>query len=541
LLKSALFPYNSNMWVLTAAEMHACDERTVAQFGMSWRELMEKAGSAVARFVLREFADVAHITVLCGKGNNGGDGLVAARKLDASGKKVSLILLAPPEQLKGDARGVYDVLPHALQESARLLAVEEDLERPAFSDCFAKTDLFIDAVFGTGFHPPLHGVAAALRDKIETLSVSVVSVDLPSGWDADSTEMHAEGSFRSDAVITFTAPKLAHVFGALTRGPVVVAEIGSPSEAIVSQTGLNWAGSSKQIVESPRALNANKGCFGHVLVVGGSSGKAGALSMASLAALRAGAGLVTSAIPRGISGVVAGFAPELMTVPLEETSDGDISRQNLEAHQREKILHGMTALAIGPGIGRETEAAEFVRELVGQSKIPLVLDADGLNAFENYTQMLSGKKSPLVLTPHPGEMARLLGCTIADVESDRIAIAREFATNHKLILVLKGWRTLIAHPDGSVAVNTSGNPALAKAGSGDVLTGIIAALIAQFPDRVGEAVECAVWLHGLAADCFVRTHDEHTMLATDILAHLSEAMRRPVEHDGFTWLQQGWR
>lgn len=529
------------MRVLTAAEMRACDERTVAQFGMSWRELMENAGSAVARFVLREFADAAHITVLCGKGNNGGDGLVAARNLDANGKQVSLILLATPEQLQGEARGAYDALPHALQKSARLLAVEEDLERPAFADCFAQTDLFIDAVFGTGFHPPLRGVAAALRDKIQNLAVHVVSVDLPSGWDADSTEMRAEGPFRSDAVITFTAPKLAHLFGALTRGPVVVAEIGSPSEAIASLAALNWAGSSKQIVEAPRALNANKGRFGHVLVVGGSVGKAGAPSMTSLAALRAGAGLVTAAIPHGISGVVAGFAPEIMTIPLEETSDGGISRQNLEASQRKKIMHGMTVLAIGPGIGREQEAAEFVREMVRQSDIPTVLDADGLNAFEGEAQLLDGKKEPLVLTPHPGEMARLLGCTIADVERDRIATAREFATNHKLTLVLKGWRTLIAHPDGSVAVNTSGNPSLAKAGSGDVLTGIIAALIAQFPDRVGEAVECAVWLHGLGADCFVRTHDERTMLATDILAHLSEAMRTVVDRDGFTWLQEGRR
>lgn len=528
------------MKVLTAAEMRACDERTVEQFGGTWQGLMENAGSAVARFVQQEFPGARRITVLCGKGNNGGDGLVAARHLQTAGRTVEVILLCPSEQLKGEAHAAYDALPQKLQKSTRLLAVEEDLEKPAFRECFAATDLFIDAIFGTGFHPPLRGVASTLREKIADVAAPVVSVDVPSGWDADSTSMHAE-AFRSDAVITFTAPKLAHVFGALTRGPIAVAQIGSSEGAVISTQNLTWCGTSKRIIEAPRALDANKGRFGHVLVIGGSTGKAGAPAMASLAALRAGAGLVTAAVPRGIAGVVAGFAAEMMTIPLEESSGGSVARKNLDTPQRDDMLRGMTVLAIGPGIGRESEAAEFVREMVRNSKVPTVLDADGLNAFEGRADELSNPKFPLVLTPHPGEMARLLGCTVADVERDRLTTARDFATQHKLTLVLKGWRTLIAHPDGRVGVNTSGNPALAKAGSGDVLTGIIAALITQFPDRIAEAVECAVWLHGAAADCFVRDHDEHTMLATDILVYFSEAMRAPVEHDGFTWLQAGRR
>lgn len=528
------------MRVLTAAEMRACDERTVEQFGGTWQGLMENAGSAVARFVLWEFPEATRIAILCGKGNNGGDGLVAARHLQAAGRNVEVILLCPPEQLKGEARAAYDALPQKLQKSTRLLAVEEDLEKPVFRDCFAGTDLFLDAIFGTGFHPPLRGVAAALRAKIAELSASVVSIDLPSGWDSDSKEMHAE-TFRSDAVITFTAPKPAHVFGALTRGPIAVAQIGSPEEAIASSAQLYWSGMSKRLIEQRRALDANKGRFGHVLVVGGSVGKPGAPAMASIAALRAGAGLVTTAVPKGIAGVVAGFAQEMMTIPLDESTGGSIARANLEPKRREEMLRGMTVLAIGPGIGREPETAELVREMVRLSGIPTVLDADGLNAFEGRASELNGEACPLVLTPHPGEMARLLGCSIADVERDRVSTAREFATQHKLTLVLKGWRTLIAHPDGRVGVNTSGNPAMAKAGSGDVLTGIVAALIAQFPDRIAEAVECAVWLHGEAADRFVCTHDEHTMLATDILAHLSEAMRAPLERDGFAWLQAGRR
>lgn len=540
------------MQVLTAAEMRACDQRTVEQFGVSWPALMENAGSAVAAFVLLQFPQVARVTVLCGKGNNGGDGLVAARHLEAGGRQVRIILLSPLEQLSDGARAVFEKLPQALKKSSMMLATEEDLRRAPFDDCFRETELFLDAIFGTGFHPPMRGVAAALQKRIAEHAAPVVSVDLPSGWDADATEMHAPGAFRSDAVITFTAPKLAHVFGALTtRGPVVVAQIGSPEAAIITDgnrttrdgisCSIRWTGASKKIIEAPRALDANKGRFGHVLVVGGSPGKAGAPSMSSLAAMRAGAGLVTAAVPRSIAAIVAGFAPEMMTLLLEESSGGDISKNYLDSARMEKMLHGIDVLAVGPGIGREPGTAEFIRDLIRKTNLPTVLDADGLNAFDGRAQELDGQNRTLVLTPHPGEMARLLGLTVADVERDRVTIARNFATQHHVTLVLKGWRTLVAHPDGSIAVNTSGNPAMAKGGSGDVLTGIVAALIAQFPQRIRDAVECAVWLHGAAADFFIRKHDEHTMLATDMLHHLSQAILSPVDHDGFTWLQEGRR
>lgn len=529
------------MDVLTAAEMRQCDERTVERVGISWQQLMEAAGSRVAEFVAQQFPAAQHILVLCGKGNNGGDGLVAARHLEAGGKQVRLLLLSPFEQLSDDARGMFEKLPQSLKKSSMLLATEEDLHRAPFEDCFQETELFLDAILGTGFHPPLRGVAAALNSKLADHPAPVVSVDLPTGWDADSTAMSAPDAFRSDAVITFTAPKLAHVFGALTRGPVAVAQIGSPTELAVSSAGLHWTGTSKTIIEQPRALDSNKGRFGHVLVIGGSPGKGGAAAMASLAAMRAGAGLTTAAVPRSIASIVAGFAPELMTLLLDDSSSGGISLNNLDPTKMEKMLRGITTLAIGPGLGREPETAEFVRELVLHSDLPTVLDADGLNAFEDRTNLLDGSKRPLVLTPHPGEMARLLGCTIADVERNRLATARTFATQHHVTLVLKGWRTLVAHPDGSIAVNTSGNPAMAKGGSGDILTGLVAALVAQFPKHIQQAVECAVWLHGAAADLFVRDQDEHSMLATEMLQHLSQAIRTPVDRDNFIWLQEGQR
>ena len=364
--------YNGNMNVLTASEMRACDRRTVEQFGATWLGLMENAGAAVASFVIREFPQAQRITVLCGKGNNGGDGFVAARYLDVGGRQVRLVLLAAPDQLVSEPRATYEKLPQALRDSSMIAAAEQDLSSGAFDSCLRETELFIDAVFGTGFHPPLRGVAAALRRKLVDRHAPVVSVDLPSGWDADSTDMHAE-AFPSDGVITLTAPKFAHVFGALTRGAVAVAQIGSPEQAVVSQANLTWAGVSKKILEQPRALDSNKGRFGHVLVVGGSGGKAGAPSMSSLGAMRAGAGLVTAAIPRSIAGIVAGFAPEMMTILLEESSAGSISWKNLDPERLKAMLHGMSVLAVGPGVGREPETAEFIRELVRQSKLPTVL------------------------------------------------------------------------------------------------------------------------------------------------------------------------
>lgn len=529
------------MQVLTAAEMRACDERTVEQYGATWASLMENAGAAVAKFVRLQFPGISRITVLCGKGNNGGDGLIAARHLYAGNKQVRVVLLASAEQLQAEVHAAYQQLPYTLRQSAVQVLTEENAASSELQECFANTGLFLDAILGTGFHPPLHGVAVVLRNRIAELSAPVISVDLPSGWDSDSKQMHVADAFRSDAVVTFTAPKLAHVFGGLTRGPVAVAPIGSPKDAVLSAAGLRWTGAAKKIIEQPRALDANKGRFGHVLVVGGSPGKAGAASMASLGAMRSGAGLVTAAIPKRVAAIVAGFVPEMMTVLLEESSEGGISLANLSGERREDLLRGITVLAIGPGIGREAKTSEFVRDLVGKTELPTVLDADGLNAFEGRAELLDGRKRPLVLTPHPGEMARLLGTSIAEVERDRLSTARNFAAEHQVTLVLKGWRTLVAHPDGSVAVNTSGNPAMAKGGSGDLLTGIVAALLAQFPENVAEAVECAVWLHGAAADLFVRTQDEHTMLATDMLQHLSQAIQMPVEREGFTWIQEGRR
>jgi NAD(P)H-hydrate epimerase len=282
--------------------------------------------------------------------------------------------------------------------------------------------------------------------------------------------------------------------------------------------------------------------YGHVLVAGGSYGKSGAPAMASLAALRTGAGLVTAAVPESIVSDVGRVAAELMVVALQEGTGSreqgteGVSLGQLEDDALAKLLKGIDVVAVGPGLGREGTTPEFVRGLVAECRVPMVVDADALNAFAGRASELNGEGRVMVLTPHPGEMARLAGMTIKEVEADRLGLARRFAMEHKLTLVLKGWRTLVAHPDGRVAVNTSGNPAMAKGGSGDILTGIVAAMLAQFPDDVARAVEAAVYLHGLAGDFAARAMDEHTVLATDTVMHLSDAFRYRVGDAGMTWV-----
>jgi NAD(P)H-hydrate epimerase len=313
----------------------------------------------------------------------------------------------------------------------------------------------------------------------------------------------------------------------LTAGPTTISSIGSPDEAIVSSLQLNLITASElATLIGPRSPVANKGSFGHVLVLGGSTGKAGAAAMAGMAALRAGAGLSTVATAKSVLATVAGFHPELMSEPLDETDAGSISIRALQQGRMDSLADRKTVLAVGPGIARHPETAEFVRGVVGKYKLPIVLDADGLNAFEGRAAELKKSAATLVITPHPGEMARLTSSTVPAIQHDRLNVARSFARDHRLIVVLKGHRTLIAQPDGTVWVNTTGNPGMATGGTGDILTGMAAGLIAQHPDRIADAVIAAVHLHGLAGDVARESMGEHSMVATDLLTALPEAFRR---------------
>jgi len=542
------------MHVLSAAEMQACDRATTERFGIPSIQLMRAASSAVAALARQQFPQARRVTVLCGKGNNGGDGMMAARLLADAGLEVTTLLFGAPEQLAGDAAIAWSELNSPTRgqihvvTNARTLAEHNDA---------LNTDLIVDAVLGTGFKPPLKGLALNALEWIQRGRAPnlapILALDLPSGWPADETGATFAGPvFPADAVVTFTAPKPAHVFGQLTSRwdqPVVVAPIGSPAAAIVSALNLDWAGSSLALAQAPREATANKGNFGHVLVVGGafgsSGGKAGAPAMTALAAMCAGAGLVTAAVPAPALPVVASFAPELMTWPLAATRAGQIAAKNLERRQVRALIAGKTVLAIGPGLGQGAETARFVAGLLGATKMSAVVDADALNILAAKPALIKklAKGRMLVLTPHPGEMARLAEMTVAEVQANRLGTARNFAQRMGVTLVLKGARTIIAHPDGRVAVNTSGNPGMAKGGSGDLLTGLIAGLLAQFPHDPAQAVEAAVYLHGLAADLAVREGDEHTLLPTDSLAQLARAFQSRA-HDfdadgknGYVWLQ----
>lgn len=307
-----------------------------------------------------------------------------------------------------------------------------------------------------------------------------------------------------------------------------MADIGSPPEAVVSSLKLNViTASDVASLVAPRPTESNKGSYGHALVVGGSLGKAGAAAMAGMAVLRAGAGLSTVATAKSVLGAVAGFHPELMTEPLAETDAGTISAGALD--RITELARGKTVVAIGPGISREPQTSALVRSLIAKLQVPNVLDADGLNAFEGRTEELNGHGRTLVITPHPGEMARLAGLTITDVQKDRLAVARKFAREHEVIVALKGHRTLVVHPDGDAWVNTTGNPGMATGGTGDILTGMVAGMIAQHPKDAFQAVLVAVHLHGLAGDVAREKLGEHSLVATDLLRGLPQAFRRTRE------------
>ncbi len=507
------------MKIVSAEEMREIDRATTQRFGIPSLELMEHAGAAVADFVLSHYGSARTITVLCGKGNNGGDGFVAARILHQAGREVSVVLLAEPGEVRGDAAEMLHRLPIAPQ----LVRTSAELQGDAVQRLL-RADLVLDAVLGTGFKAPATGLYEELIAAVNAGSGLVVAVDIPSGAEADATS-ELSGPMRADAIVTFTAPRPVHLFGSLTSGHTIVAAIGSPAEAVVSLLRLSvTTPQDMSPFLAPRAREANKGSYGHVLVIGGAVGKAGAAAMAGFAALRAGAGLATVATPKSVQPTVAGFHPELMTEPLEETEIGTLSLRGLEYGGIERIIEAKTVLAVGPGISRHPETTQLVRTLLARTKTPMVLDADGLNAFAEDPEKLTGEGRLLVITPHPGEMARLLNCTIAEVQSDRLRVARAFAAKHHCIVVLKGHRTLIVSSEGEAWVNPTGNAGMATGGTGDVLTGMIAGCMAQFRDRTFDATVLAVYLHGLAGDIACNRVGEKSLVATDLIGAMAEAI-----------------
>ncbi len=479
--------------------------------------------------------------------------MVAARKLHEAGKRVRVLLLADPAEVKGDAAEMLRRLP----VEPAIARNEQELAGEAAQGVLA-ADLLVDAILGTGFKPPVSEFYAAVFERME--GACKVCVDVPSGADADARmPTHSGRRVEGGDTVTFTAPKPIHVYSP-AMGTVVVAEIGSPPEAIVSASGQEVITNRETLATvAPRVPWAHKGDFGHVLIIGGSLGKAGAAAMAGMAALRAGAGLVTVACPRPVLATVAGFAPEIMTEPLPETEQGSIALAALDYGLLDKLLAGKTVVAIGPGASQHPETAQFIRTAVKRVKVPVVLDADGLNAFDGHTDELNGRDRQIIITPHPGEMSRLTGLP-TDVlagkpedwmHQERHRAAQQFADQHEVTVVLKGHRTVIARPGGDcVWVNTTGNAGMATGGTGDILTGIMAACVAREwrrgrkppaePSRdFGEAVLSAVYLHGLAGDFAAERYGEHCMAATDLMRSVPPAFSRAgaLPRSRFTWVR----
>ena len=532
------------MKITTAAEMREMDRVTTEKFGVPSLTLMENAGTAVAKFAMAKFPRARKFTIVCGKGNNGGDGFVVARKLGYEGKRVVVILLCDPAELKGDAAEMF----RQMKLDPVVVTSSEQLKGEPIKIAMS-ADVIIDAILGTGFRPPVKGLYADAIARINAARKPVVAVDIPSGADADATtplkpKDGLNGAptdsntpiIKASHIVTFTAPRPAHAFGNLTRGETVIAPIGSPAEAIQSSLNLELI-TPRDFAAflGDREPDGHKGIYGHALVVGGSFGKCGAAAMAGLAVLRSGAGLSTIATPKSVLNTVAGFAPEIMTEPLAETEAGSIASAAME--KMDALVKPMDVLALGPGIGRHNDTVNFVRGFVEKYTMPLVIDADGLNAFDGCADKLDGERRPLVLTPHPGEMSRLAGLSTAGVQKDRLGVSRKFATEHKCILVLKGHRTLVALPDGRIWVNTTGNPGMASGGSGDVLTGMVTGLMAQAhtmkdDGRWARAVIAAVYLHGLAGDVAREKMGEQAMIAGDLIANLGEAFKRARQQLG---------
>jgi NAD(P)H-hydrate epimerase len=522
------------MRILTSDEVRQVAREALSRPDMSALALMQRAGYAVAQFCVSNFK-FKSVCTICGQGKNGTDGLAAAGALRGIATDIFVIILAESmEELGADAAPIiaaFDLQP-------LWIADEADFETDAVREAL-NADLVLDAIVGAGFKPPLRGLAQRAVAAINDAPGTIVSLDLPSGVDADSrTPAHerSDDIIFAQGIIAFIAPRPAHVFGELTSGPIAVSELGIQPALVPNQINLNViTGQEVGITIPPRPSEAHKGQFGNVLMIAGALGQEGAASLAGIAALSTGAGLVTVACPKSIQATVAGFSPVLMTEGLPETDEGTIS---IEAILKiEALLTRKDVVVLGPGLSRHSETAEFVRQLVARCRLPLVLDADGLNAFERHYDELkrSGEPSTIrVLTPSPGEAARLLGVSASDIQADRLEAAQRISRETGCCVVLKGWRTVVAGVSGETWINMSGNPAMAKSGSGSVLSGVMGAALARHIGNRQEhasslltdiSVAAAVHLHGLAGDFARDALHENAVLATDLLEELAAAFR----------------
>lgn len=525
------------MKALTAAQMREADRLTTERYGIPGLQLMENAGTAIAEVLRERFADLTNrkIGVLCGKGNNGGDGLVVARVLKGFGAEPHVYLFANPSSMEGDAA---ENLKGWQRATGELRVVTSEAEWESARVVLGEADLIVDALLGTGLRGPVEGLLAAVIDDVNAArrrgrgKKIVVAVDMPSGLASDMQDFGGP-VIDADFTVTLTAPKVGQLVlpHSPCCGELLVRQIGTPPEMLESDPHLkiHWIEPGEfRSLPLRRASDSNKGTYGHALVVAGSVGKSGAAVLAARGALRSGAGLVTAATPDEAQPVVAAGLPEMMTVPLASTDAGTASLRNLDYGRFAEMVRGKTVLAVGPGLSTHSETQEFIRQIVGSTELPIILDADGLNAYAGMADSLNERKSTaIVITPHPGEMARLLGITPKDVQARRLDIALEAAGRWRAHVILKGFHTILATPSGQAHINTTGNAGMATGGTGDVLTGILAGLTAQFGvEDWARVLGLGVYLHGLAGDIAASRVGEAPLIASDVIEALPAAYAR---------------
>lgn len=511
------------MFVATSQEMQNIDRRAGEEFGIPTLLLMENAALGVIRILEEMYGPVKgeKITVVCGKGNNGGDGLAAARQLHNRGARVQVYLLSEQAALKGDAAVNLDIVLKMGIEvySSGLYDIQ------ALRIALNHSHVIIDAILGTGLSSPVTGEYGEVIGLINDSGRPVVAVDIPTGINSDTGEVMGR-AVKAAATVSFAIPKRGHLLypGCEFTGRLHIADISIPRAAIEKEAIYLHLLTEEEMREltPSRPAESHKGSFGHVLVIAGSIGKGGAAAMTALSCLRTGAGLVTLAVPESVQPIVAEKVTEVMTCPLAETVEKTIALAAME-----KILElsrDKEAVAIGPGLTTHKETAEITRRLIREIEAPVVMDADAINALAGHLDVLRDRRFPTILTPHPGEMGRLTGKGAADVQRDRIGIARTFAMAHRIHLVLKGAHTVIAEPSGGVHLSPTGNPGMGTAGTGDALTGIIAGLIAQGMN-ISAAVRLGVYLHGLAGDMAAKDIGMVGMIAGDLIARIPAAIR----------------
>jgi len=514
----------ATMKVLTSAEMKEIDRQTIEELGIPGPVLMENAGIQIFRFLqtILPYCDGDRIVIVAGRGNNGGDGLVIARHLFNHGMVAQVLLLAGKDEVKGDAALNLRI---AEKIGVPVAEIRSEADWKTKGRLIKQASVIVDAIFGTGLSKPAAGLYAKAIEDINRTDAFKLAVDIPSGLSSDSFEIIGP-AVKADVTVTLAAPKIAHVLPPAEEwvGELVVADISVPPQLLSAPQLKLELVEKRSLIRSfrKRQKDSHKGSYGHLFIIAGSFGKTGAAVMAAKAALKTGAGLVTVGTPKSCLPIVARGMVELMTEPLAETEERTIAEAAVP--RALALLKGKDALLIGPGISTDKSTIDFVAKIIPELRLPLVIDADGLNILSLKPGLLKQLPKPAILTPHPGEFARLVGLGLRDVIKSKLDLALAFAREHGVYLILKGYRTLICSPDGRTFVNPTGNPGMATGGSGDVLSGMIASFLMQDGDPLKAAL-AAVYIHGLSGDLAAEKMGERALVAGDLIRFLPAALK----------------